>query len=177
MLIYCSGVCWGVWWGGGWLLNPVRQFISSLGWVIYSIWNCVIPNIARVICRYKTSVKSVSTYKAHHHWHTIAVAFMCKVHVNWTHIQYLWYTSMTAWLHHGKRSLQKSAWPVQAELIRYLGNSTVSFSINRQLQIRITAWVRFGIHRRAKKDWVYGIKYADTYFTDVNVSSEFSSFL
>ena len=48
------------------------------------------------------------------------------------------------------------AWPIWAEVTSYLGNDTVvsSLIIDRQLNIRITAWQKLGIHaNEARKDW------------------------
>ena len=48
------------------------------------------------------------------------------------------------------------AWPFCAEIIRYLGNDRVvsSLIIDRQLNIRITAWQKLGMRaNEARKDW------------------------
>ena len=91
---------------------------------------------------------------------------------SWRHIHSIWNTNM-ADLTLGINPIGIfCAWPIMAEVNRYLGNNTVisSLSINRHLNIRIATWSKLGMHTyKATED--KAMEYTGSYFTITKVSS------
>ena len=70
------------------------------------------------------------------------------------HLHYIWNTNMAAWLHLGNKPFRIfCVWSVWVEVTYYFGNHTSisSLSFDRHSDIKMSAWLKLGMHTKQQK--------------------------